>query len=149
VPIVVIDDHLLRDVLAGHRSHNLDGLASDGLATTGLWLFRLCSSFADPRVSGKLSRPVASLPEDLQAEFRSQLVALPEGIQVLSLRDLSWPMAELQARHRAAGHGLSTAMTEALAAAHQLGGEIAVSRHDVGPHLRAAAEFDSVGFHVL
>ena len=145
----VVDDHLLRDILVGHRDDTLDGLAPDGVATTGLWLFRLCSSFADPAVVGKLSRPVASLPEDLQARFRAQLVALPPSIEVLSLRDMAWPMALLQTRHRAGGRSLSAAMVEALAAAHRLGRAIAVSHHDVGPNLRAAAQADGVAFLLL
>lgn len=146
---VVIDDHLLRDVLVGRRTPDLDGLALDGLATTGLWLFRLCSSLADERVAGKLSAPVASLPENLQAAFRAQLLALPDEIQVMSLRDLAWPMAVLQARHRAAGRGLSTAIAEALATAHALDALIAVSHADVGPSLQAAAEADGVPFRAL
>jgi hypothetical protein len=149
VAATVVDDHLLRDILVGHRDETLDGLAPDGVATTGLWLFRLCSSFADPAVVGKLSRPVASLPEDLQARFRAQLVALPPSIEVLSLRDMAWPMALLQTRHRAGGRSLSAAMVEALAAAHRLGRAIAVSHDDVGPNLRAAAEADGVAFLVL
>jgi hypothetical protein len=40
-------------------------------------------------------------------------------------------------------------MAEALAAAHGLGGDIAVSRHDVGPNLEAAGEHDHVTLHVL
>lgn len=149
MPATVVDDHLLRDILVGHRNESLDGLAPDGVATTGLWLFRLCSSFADPTVVGRLSGPVASLPEDLQARFRAQLVALPPSIDVLSLRDMAWPMALLQTRHRASGRSLSAAMVEALAAAHLLGRAIAVSHNDVGPNLRAAAEADGLEFHVL
>ena len=149
MPATVVDDHLLRDILVGHRDETLDGLAPDGVATTGLWLFRLCSSFADPTVVGKLSGPVASLPEDMQERFRAQLVALPPSIEVLSLRDMAWPMALLQTRHRASGRSLSAAMVEALAAAHLLGRGIAVSHNDVGPNLRAAAEADGVVFHVL
>lgn len=149
MPATVVDDHLLRDILVGHRDETLDGLAPDGAATTGLWLFRLCSSFAAPTVVGKLSGPVASLPEDMQARFRAQLVALPASIEVLSLRDMAWPMALLQTRHRAAGRSLSAAMVEALAAAHRLSQAIAVSHNDVGPNLRAAAEADGVAFHVL
>lgn len=144
--ILVLDDHLLRDVLVGDRPPDLDGLGADGVATTGLWLFRLCSSFAD---AGKLSAPVAALPEDLQAAFRSQLVALPHEIEVLPLRELAWLMAELQYRHRAEGRTLSAAMVEALAAAHRFNGGIAVSTRDVGPHLRGTAEADGVAFHVL
>ncbi|MEW6155397.1 MAG: hypothetical protein AB1673_15645 [Actinomycetota bacterium] len=149
MPATVVDDHLLRDILVGQRDETLDGLAPDGVATTGLWLFRLCSSFADPTVVGKLSGPVASLPEDMQERFRAQLVALPPSIEVLSLGDMAWPMALLQTRHRASGRSLSAAMVEALAAAHLLGRGIAVSHNDVGPNLRAAAEADGVVFHVL
>jgi hypothetical protein len=58
-------------------------------------------------------------------------------------------MAELQQRHRDNGRPLSAAMVEALATAHALGGAIAVSRFDVGPNLKAAAEADGISFHVL
>jgi hypothetical protein len=68
---------------------------------------------------------------------------------VISLRDLSWPMAELQRRHREAGRAMSATMVEALAAANQLGAGIAVSRQDVGANLRAAAEADGVSFYAL
>jgi hypothetical protein len=149
VAIVVVDDHLLPELLAGQGTADLDVLAVDGIATTGLWLFRLCASFADPRVSGKLSAPVALLPTELQPSFRAQIVALPPEITALSMRDLAWPMARLQARHRAEGRNLSAAMVEALAAAHDLEGFLAVSRHDVRPNLRAAAEADAIPFHVL
>jgi hypothetical protein len=145
---VVIDDHLLRDVLVGERPFDL-GIEADGLATTGLWLFRLCSSFAHPTVVGKLSAPVAALSEQLQAEFRSQLMALPAGVDVVHMRDLAWLMAELQSRHRAERRLLSAAMVEALAAAHWLGGAIAVSANDVGPHLQAAARADRIPFHLM
>jgi hypothetical protein len=148
VTTVVVDDHLLRDVLAGERAARLGGLATD-LATTGLWLFRLNSSFAAPEVAGKLSAPVAALPEDQQDRFRQQLVVLPDDIAVLPLRQLAWPMAQLQHRHRREGRQLSAAMVEALAAAHELDAAIAVSSSDVGPNLRAAAEHDGIAFHVL
>jgi hypothetical protein len=147
--IIVVDDHLLRDVLVGDRAADLGGLATDGVATTGLWLFRLCSSFADPTVAGKLSKPVAMLPEELQAAFRSQLTALPSEIKALPMRELAWLMAELQTRHRAERRTLSAAMAEALATAHRLNGSIAVSSHDIGPNLRLAAEADNLAFHVL
>ena len=146
--LVVLDDHLLRDVLTEQRPSDLGGLAT-GLATTGLWLFRLSSSWAAPEVAGKLSAPVAALPVEQQERFRAQLVALPEGIEVVHLRRLAWPMAQLQHRHRGEGRQLSAAMAEALAAAHALDAAIAVSEYDVGPNLRAAAEHDGIAFHVL
>jgi len=149
VASVVVDDHILRDLLTGERPADLDGLAPEGVATTGLWLFRLCSSLADPIVSGKLSAPVAALPTDVQARFRSQLMALPGDIEVLPMRELSWPMAELQTRHREAGRPMSAAMVEALAAARRMDAGIAVSKHDIGSNLRASARADGVAFHAL
>lgn len=124
-------------------------MGSDGLATTSLWLFRLCSSWADPKVRARLSEPVARLRPSLQAAFRSRLVALPENIEVLSLADLARPAAELSVRHRTYGRSLSTTTAEALAAAWHLRGGIAVSRDDLDPNLEAAARADGVEFHVL
>lgn len=145
---VVIDDHLLRDILTGERSADLDGLASR-VATTGLWLFRLSSAWASPERVGTLTAPVAALPAAVQARFLERLMALPDDIEVLHLRDLAWPMARLQDRHRRDGRQLSAAMVEALAAAHALEAAIAVSRADVGPNLRASAVLDGIEFHVL
>lgn len=146
---VVVDDHLLRDILTGERTSDLGGLVSDGIATTGLWLFRLYSSFANPAVVGALSGPVRAMPVERQAEFRERMVALPDDIEIAPLRDLAWSMAELQHRHAIAGRPMSAAMVEALAAAKWFSAAIAVSQRDVGPHLRAAAGFDGVDFHVL
>ena len=146
---VVVDDHLLRDILAGERTSDLGGLAPDGVATTGLWLFRLCSSLADPEVAGKLAAPVAGLPLDIQDRFLAQITALPDEIEVVSMRDLSWSMAQLQHRHRSEGRGMSALMVEALAAADRLGAGIAVSTHDVGPNLRDSATADGIAFHIL
>ncbi len=145
---IVIDDHLLRDVLTGERPNDL-GCTATRLATTGLWLFRLSSSFAGPQATRKLSAPVRSLPAGQQERFRAELIALPDTIDVLHLRQLAWPMAQLQSRHRTLGHHLSAAMAEALAAAHELAAGIAVSRHDVGPGLEAAAVHDRIAFHIL
>jgi len=149
VASVVVDDHLLRDVLTGERTSDLGGIAPDGIAITGLWLFRLCASYADPDVAGKLSSPVAGLPADIQDRFRAQVVASPGEIEVLAMRELSWTMAVLQQRHRSEGRGMSTAMVEALAAAHQLNAGIAVSTRDVGPNLRDSAVADGIAFHAL
>jgi hypothetical protein len=56
-------------------------------------------------------------------------------------------MAALQQRHRALSHHLAAVMVEAVAAAHELEAGIAVSKHDVGPGLMAAANVDGVAFH--
>ena len=98
---------------------------------------------------GKLSAPVKGLPAPMQEEFRAKLISLPPEIEILHLRDLAWSMAELQHRHRQRSHQLSAAMVEALAAAHHLGADIAVSQHDLGPNLRAAALDDGITLHAL
>jgi hypothetical protein len=66
---MVIDDHLLRCILTGERPPDLGGLAPDGVATTGIWRFRLCSSLADPAVAVavRLSAPVTALLAEAQA----------------------------------------------------------------------------------
>jgi hypothetical protein len=69
---------------------------------------------------GKLTDPVAALPADQQELFRARLVARPDEIEVLPLRQLACPMALLQHRHRIEGRPLSTAMDEALTAAQGL-----------------------------
>ena len=127
----------------------MDGLAPEGVATTSLWQVRLRSSHADPEVAGKLPEPVAGLPADVQDRFRAHLTALPDEIEVLPMRGLSWMTAELQHRHRRQGRGMSVAMAEALAAAHRLNAGIAVSTHDVGPDLRDSAMADGVAVHAL
>lgn len=146
---VVVDDHLLRHILTGKRTSDLGGLAPDGLATTGLWLTRLCASLADPEVAGKLSEPVAGLPADVQDRFREQITALPDEIVVVPMRELCWTMALLQHRHRIEGRGMSAAMVEALATAHRLNAGIAVSTSDVGPNLRDSAVADGIALHIL
>ena len=145
---VVIDDHLLRDVLTGTRPADLDGIATS-LATTGPWLLRLSRAWAAPNVVGKLTTPVAALSAGQQELFRAGLVALPDEIEVLPLRQLAWPMALLLHRHGSEGRPLSVATAEALAAAQTLGGAIAVSSQDVGPYLKAAADHDQIPFNIL
>jgi hypothetical protein len=146
---LVLDDHLLRDVLAGQRHQDFEGLECDGLATTNLWRFRLYLSLADPEVRSKLSEPVARLPPSLQASFRSRVTALPHDIEVLPFDELAWPMAELTVRHRTYGRRLSPTTAEALAAAWRFRGGIAVSGNDVDPVLEVAARADGIKFHIL
>ncbi len=145
----VVDDHLLRDILTGERILDLEGIAPAGVATTGLWLFLRCSSLAEPGSAGKQSAPVAGFPSHVQARFPSQLTALRDEIEVRSMRELAWSVAELQHRHRRHGRGMSAAIVEALAAAERLSEGIAVSKLDVEPNLKASAEADGVAFRSL
>ncbi len=146
--MILLDDHLVRDLAAGQLPHELDALGDD-LATTNLWLFRLASSLTREGLGGLLSGPVRGLGIDDLARFRRELTERFEVLTVVPLREIVWSMAELQRQHAEAGRRLSTIMVEALAAAHLLDAEIAVAEIDVGPGLRAAAEADDVVFRVL
>ncbi|HUP70660.1 MAG TPA: hypothetical protein VM142_12725 [Acidimicrobiales bacterium] len=146
--MIVLDDHLVRDLAAGELPSVLVPL-QDELATTNLWLFRLVGALARQGLGGPLSRHVKGLGPDEVARFRRELTERIEEITVVPMQHLVWSMGDLQQRHREAGRLLGTAMAEALAAAHFLGADIAVASDDVGPGLQAAAEADGITFHVI
>ncbi len=146
--VVLLDDHLVRDVVAGERPAALE-VAEDEMATTNLWLFRLVGALARQGWGGALVGEVKGLGPAEVGRFRSELVERLEMVTVVPMERLVWSMAELQERHRSAGRHLSSAMVEVLAAAELLSATIAVAEVDVGPHLRAAAEADGVPFRVI
>jgi hypothetical protein len=146
--MIVLDDHLVRDLAAGELPPQLAD-SDEEFATTNLWLFRLTGALAREGVGGALSGRVKGLSAEDVARFRSELSESLEAVTVVPMRQLVWTMADLQARHREAGRGLSAAMAEALAAAHFLDAAIAVDERDVGPNLRGAAEEDGIPFHVI
>jgi hypothetical protein len=128
---VVLDDHLLRDLLADRRSPALTRLLRrQDVTTTNLWYVRLCRSAVAAR-GGQLT---GSWPAAERRALAGALVALPEDVAVVPLRALAFRMAEL-----AADHGLSALGGEAVAAAEHLGATLAVWEGDDGPRIRAAA----------
>ena len=144
----VLDDHLLRDLVAGELSIEL-AEADEDFATTNLWLFRLAGALARQGLGGALSGQVQGLGAEEVTRFRRELTERMALITVVSMQEIVWSMADLQRHHGEAGRRLSAAMAEALAAAHFLGAAIAVAEGDVGPGLRAAAEADQIPFHVI
>ena len=126
----VLDDHLLRDLLADRASSDLESLlATHEPATTNLYLLRLCKSVASA-TGGALT---GSWPPEARRTLGRSLVTLPENIEVVPMRDLAFRMAELAATHR-----LSNLGTEAVAAAEHLVAPLCVWVGDDGPHIRAA-----------
>jgi len=146
--MIVLDDHLVRDFVAGELPTSLASADSD-LATTNLWLFRLAGALARGGLGGSLSGRVKGLEADDVARFRRELAEQIEIFTVVPMQQIVWSMADLQQRHRDGGRRLSAAMVEALAAAEILGATIAVAEGDVGPGLQAAAEADGVAFMVV
>jgi hypothetical protein len=137
---VLIDDHLLRDVLLQQEPPWLSRARSgDQLSTTGLWYYRLCSALRAPTIIGSLSGPIADLPGELRSRVLGQVVALPAAIRLLSLRDLSWSAADYATRY-----GLNVLAAEAIAAAVLTRSVIATALGNLPPRLAAAAEGEGV-----
>ena len=126
----VLDDHLLRDLLADEVSTGLAQILADHEpATTNLYLVRLCRSVVTA-AGGALT---GSWPESARRALGRQLVAMPDEVEVVPMRTLAFRMAELADAHR-----LSALGAEAAAAAEHLDAPLCVWTGDDGPHLRAA-----------
>jgi hypothetical protein len=137
---VVVDDHLLREVLLEREPTWLRRARRGGqMVTTGTWYYRLCSALQEPAILGRLSGPVASLPADLAASVIQRVAELPDEVAFLSLRELAWSAAELGRRHR-----LNLLAAEALAAAVEESAAIATTGGNLPPRLVSAAESEGV-----
>lgn len=127
---LLLDDHLLRDLLAEDLSEELSRLLGDHEpATTNLFLIRLCKSVVSAR-GGTLT---GSWPSEHRRALGQRLLTLPEDIEIVPLRTLAYRMAEVADAHR-----VSTLGAEAVAAAEHLGAPLCVWEGDDGPGIRAA-----------
>ncbi len=127
----ILDDHLLRDLLADDASAGLvDLLAAHEPATTNLYLYRLSKSVASARGG--------ALTGGWSAEHRrvlgAKLLTLPDDIEIVPLRTIAFRMAEIAATHR-----VSTLGAECVAAAEYVDAPLCVWSGDDGPGIRAAA----------
>jgi hypothetical protein len=128
---VVLDDHLLRDVLAGEQGRRLARLvATNELATTNLYYVRLCKSVVGAR-GGRLT---GGWSEKRRRELGRGLLGLPDSIAIVPMRLIGYRVAEL-----AHDHKVSTLGAEAVAAAENLGASLCVWDGDDGPGIREAA----------
>jgi hypothetical protein len=128
--MVLLDDHLLRDWLAGPDAALRRAIRRDSLATTNLFYARLCKSAAG-QSDGAL---LGGWDPDERDALIAALVTLPDEFEVVPMRDLAWKMGQLVAEHR----GLSTLGSEAVAAAQYLGARVLVSSRDESPDMRDA-----------
>lgn len=128
----ILDDHLLRDLLADDVSAELATvLAEHEPATTNLYLYRLSKSMVAAR-GGALT---GSWSIERRRALGARLLSLPDGIQVVPMRTLSYRMAEIAAHHR-----VSTLGAECVAAAEYLDAALCVWEGDDGPGIRAAMD---------
>lgn len=137
---IVLDDHLLREVLLEREPPWIRRLRGDGrLATTGSWYYRLCSALHDPDLVGSLTGPIASLPPHLRVGVMERVARLTPSIQLISMRDLAWSAGGLGRRH-----GLNLLAAEALGAALESSGAIATAVPNLPPRLSEAARSEDI-----
>jgi hypothetical protein len=138
---VVLDDHLLRDVLADEQGRRLCRLVnSNDLATTNLYYVRLCKSV----VAARGGRLTGDWSADRRRELGRRLLELPESILVLPMRLIGYRVAELAESQR-----VSTLGAEAVAAAEHIGGSLCVWDGDDGPGIREAARTTGVRYRTI
>lgn len=140
---VVVDDHLLVQILVGEEPPDLPSGAA--IFTTGLWYHRLCRAACSGTVVGALSRALGPVDTATGAGVASTIIELPDAVGLRSMRDLAWPMARLLRD----GHRLNLLSLEALAAAEQLQAEIWLTAADANPPLAAAADARGVAVRLV
>jgi hypothetical protein len=138
---IVVDDHLLVDVLAGRRPALVDSTDDEPVFTTGCWFYRLARA-AGASGTGTLTRRIEELPESAQRAVRLRLDDLPPDVGLLSLRVLVPIMQSLRVRRP-----LNMLNAEALAAAVVLDAPLVV-RVD-SELLRSGAEDLAVDYRVV
>ena len=131
---VLVDDHLLLAVLLGREPTALRP-SDSRIATTGLWYHRLCRALVDSTVAGSMSRRLSGLAPATASAAIASVVRLPANIEMVSLRTLGWPMAELLS----GGLRLNLLSLEAIAAARVIDAEICLAPADRSEALMDAA----------
>lgn len=132
---LIVDDHLLLRILLEDEPSELRPHGGR-VFTTGLWYHRLCRSLGYRSVTGVFSRALGDADPVVAATAIEAVTSLPDSIELLSLRELAWPMARLVND----GVRLNLMSLEALAAAQHLGAELCLAVADENPPLLAAAE---------
>lgn len=118
---VVVDDHLLLELLAAGRALDL-GPESSEVYTTGSWYYRLARAVLSGTGTGSISGRLAVMDEGAQRRAVESLLRMPDGIGLLGHRTVVPVMATLRAARPA---NLLTA--EALAVALVVGGGLRVA----------------------
>jgi hypothetical protein len=137
---VLIDDQCLSVILRGESIEEIQG---HSVHTTGHWYYRLCQAYFRSASMGALSRPFESLSGEERVQAESRILALPDEIGLISMRELAPDMARLVDSHP----HLNLLAREALAAALVLDAKVVLN---VGsPGLQAALATEGREFLVL
>jgi hypothetical protein len=141
---LVVDDHLLLRILLDDEPGDLRPNGGR-VFTTGLWYHRLCRSVGDRSLTRVFSRALGRAEPAVAAATIEALTRLPESIELVSLRELAWPMARLTDE----GVRLNLMSLEALAAAEYIAGELCLAAFDENPPLVAAAQTRTTPLRLL
>ncbi len=142
--LFVVDDHLLLRILLDDEPQELRP-GGGRVFTTGLWYHRLCRSVGDRSVVGVFSRALGRADPSVGAAAIEAVTRLPDSIELLSLRELAWPMARLVDD----GVRLNLMSLEALAAAEHLKADLCLASVDENPPLLAAAQTRTTAVRLL
>jgi hypothetical protein len=142
--LCVVDDHLLLRILLDDEPLELRP-GGGRVFTTGLWYHRLCRSLGDRSVVGVFSRALGRADAPVAAKAIEAVTRLPDSIDLLSLRELAWPMARLVDD----GVRLNLMSLEALAAAEHLDAELCLAVADENPPLVEAAQTRTTSVRLL
>jgi hypothetical protein len=141
VSLLVVDDHLLGDILGDMTPRRLANLLRRNyLATTNLYYFRLCRAAISAR-GGSITGTWSAARRQQAARALS---GLSLDIEVVPMRALSFRMAELAREHH-----LSALGAEAVAAAEVGGGSLCVWEGDDGPNIRSCCEALGIGYEAI
>ena len=132
--VFLVDDHLLLAVLLGRAPTELR-LSGSRIATTGLWYHRLCRAVTGSTVVGSMSRRLSGLAPAAVSAAIGSAMRLPADVEIVSLRRLGWPMAELLS----GGLRLNLLSLEAVAVARLIDADICLAAADRNEPLMDAA----------
>ena len=135
--IHLVDDQRLSAILRAGAPQDPDVV----VFTTGYWYVRLCQAVLSAAQPATLSGPFLDLPEPMRSRAIDALLALPDSIGLVSLRDLGPTIGRLRARHQ-----LNILAMEALGAAIHLDAHVHLSVNS--PKLESALEDEGLTFVV-
>jgi hypothetical protein len=141
VSVIVVDDHLLGDVIGGSTPPALASLLRrNDVGTTNLYYFRLCRA----ALAGRGGALTGSWSAERREHAARVLTALAPEVLVLPMRDLTHRMAEL-----ARDYPLSALGAEAVAATEASGGHLCVWEGDDGSNIRACSETLGIRYQTI
>ena len=128
---VLVDDQTIAGLLRDDIVWPLDRVF-----TTGHWYLRLCQAVVRG-AGGALSRPLLSLPPARRVTVLRAVLELPEGVEMVSWREVAPTMAS---QLEGPGRGLNLLSREALAVASLLQAQVIMAAGNENHLLRTALE---------